>query len=331
MNTNIKEIAKRANVSIATVSRALSGQNNVREETKKQILRIARQLNYKPNLLARNFVKGKSNIIGLILPDISDEFFSEIIKSIDDTSFISGYFTMVISSHKNRSLVESIQTMMNSGIAGGFILLVPFMNSEIEKALKSERVPFVIISGDSELGDYDIITIDNYNAAYNAVKFLSDKGYKKIAHIAGPDENNDAVLRREGFLNACTKLKLETKKSWITKGDFTLEGGESAANLILNGKEKPEVIFAANDMTAIGCYNAASKLGLKIPDDIAIIGFDDVLISQYVNPPLTTIKVDTETIGKTAAEKLIRKMTEKEKSKPQTIKISTELVIRNSC
>lgn len=331
MNPNIKEIAKRANVSIATVSRALSGQNNVREETKKHILKIARQLNYNPNLLARNFVKGQSNIIGLILPDISDEFFSEIIKSIDDTSFISGYFTMVISSHKNRSLGESINTMMNSGIAGGFILLVPFMNSEIEKALKSERVPFVIISGDAKLGNYDIITIDNYNAAYNVVNFLAERGYKKIAHVAGPDENNDAALRREGFLNACAKLKLETKKTWIAKGDFTLESGERAANLILNQKKKPEVIFAANDMMAIGCYNAASKLGLKIPDDVAIIGFDDVLISQYVNPPLTTIKVDTEAIGKTAAEKLIQKMTEKEKSKPQTIKISTELVIRNSC
>jgi DNA-binding LacI/PurR family transcriptional regulator len=147
----IKEIAQKAGVSIATVSRALSNSDKVQPVTRKKILRIAKELNYNPNIIARNFATKKSNIIGLILPDISDEFFSEIIHSIDKTAFENGYFTMVISSHRNRSLVESINTMMHSGLVGGFILLVPFMSNEIIKALKCDKVPFVIISGHSDI------------------------------------------------------------------------------------------------------------------------------------------------------------------------------------
>ncbi len=331
MPITIKQIAKKANVSIATVSRALSGDSKVREDTKKLVLKIAKQLNYNPNILARNFVKGKSNIIGLVLPDISDEYFSEIIRSIDDTSYLNGYYTMVMSSHENRSLTESINTMMNSGIVGGFILLIPFINSEIKKALNSGSVPFVLISGDDDIGDFDVVTTDNYQSAFRMVEFLVVKGYKKIAHISGPPDNNDASLRKKGFLNACSKYKIDVKKSWLAKGNFTMESGEKACSKLLNEKEKPDVIFAANDMMALGCYKAIHSIGLKIPVDIAITGFDDILISEYANPSLTTIRVDTDRIGKVAAERLIEKMNGSINKTIQKKEIASQLVIRSSC
>ncbi len=328
---NIKEIAKRANVSIATVSRALSGNNNVTKETRSKILKIAHELNYKPNLLARSFVKGKTNIIGLILPDISDEFFSEIIKSVDDTSYQDGYFTMVISSHGNRSLVESINTMMNSRIVDGLIVLLSSVNDEIKRTLSSHRIPVVAISGDTSIGNYDIITVDNYKSSRDVVNYLFKKGYKKIAYINGPSENSDAILRHKGFCDECKKLKLTINPAWILNGDFTLLGGEEATNQLLQNKERPEVIFAANDMMAVGCYNSLAKNGYKIPDDIGVIGFDDILISEYLTPPLTTIKVDTETLGKFATEKLIDRINGNDTSKHQVITANTELVIRKSC
>ena len=331
MAVTIKQIAEKANVSIATVSRALSGDSKVQEDTKKQVLKIAKQLNYNPNIIARNFAKGKSNIIGLVLPDISDEYFSEIIRSIDDTSYLNGYYTMVMSSHENRSLIESINTMMGSGIVGGFILLIPFINNEIKKALRMGNIPFVLISGDDNIGDYDIVTTDNYQSAIRMVKYLAGNGYKKIAFISGPPENNDASLRRKGFLDACSNFRIDVKKSWMINGNFTMESGERACSKLLSEKDRPDVIFAANDMMALGCYKAVHTIGLKIPTDIAIAGFDDILISEYANPPLTTIKVDTDRIGKIAAERLIEKMNGTISNTIQKKEIASELVIRSSC
>ena len=331
MAPTIKQIAKLANVSIATVSRALSGDEKVTSETKQLVLNAASELNYRPNILARNFVKGKSNIVGLILPDISDEFFSEIIRGVDETSYDHGYYTTVISSHKNRSLVESVHTLMSNGLVGGFIILIPFMDQKIEAALMHERVPFVIISGDNNAGEFDTVTTNNYQSAFKMVEFLVNKGYKKIAHISGPADNNDALLRKKGFLDACSKNKIEIRNNWLLDGDFTMEGGELAINKILNEDDKPEVIFAANDMMALGCYNAIQSRGLKIPDDIAITGFDDILISKYANPSLTTVKVNTDRIGKLAAERLIEKMDGTNNKTAQKIEIESELVIRNSC
>ena len=331
MASTIKQIALRANVSIATVSRALSDSPKVQEATRKKILKLAKELNYNPNIIARNFAKRKSNMLGLILPDISDEFFAEIIHSIDETAYEFGYFTLVVSSHKNRSMVESINTMMHSGLVGGFILLTPFMSNEIANALSTNTVPYVLISGDSEIGDYDVITVDNYKASYKLVEHLVAKGFKKIGHISGPAENNDAFLRRKGFADACKKFKLEVKDYWLAKGTFTMASGEQAILKMLKHNDMPQVIFAANDMMAIGCCTALKSKGIKVPEEVAVVGFDDVILAEYSNPSLTTVKVDTDTIGKLAAQRLIEKVQKDLNGKPRKVVVPTELVIRNSC
>lgn len=331
MASTIKQIAQMANVSIATVSRALTNNPKVHEATRKKILKLAKELDYNPNIIAKNLAKRKSNMIGLIIPDISDDFFTSIIRSIDETAFEHGYFTMVVSSHKNRSMIESINTMMHSGIVGGFILLAPFVSNEISNALSTNIVPYVLLFGDTDFGDYDIITVDNYKATFKLVEYLVEKGYKKIGHIAGPEENKDAFLRKKAFADSCKKFKLEVKDHWLAKGNFTIVSGEQATLKMLKHKEMPQVIFAANDMMAIGCCNALKSKGIKIPDEIAVVGFDDTTLSVYNNPTLTTVKVDTEKIGKIAAKRLIEKVQKDILSKPKKIVIPTELVIRNSC
>ncbi|KAF0140693.1 MAG: LacI family transcriptional regulator [Stygiobacter sp.] len=331
MASTIKQIAQKANVSIATVSRALSDSPKVQEATRKKILKLAKELNYNPNIIARNFAKRKSNMLGLILPDISDEFFAEIIHSIDETAYEFGYFTLVVSSHKNRSMVESINTMMHSGLVGGFILLTPFMSNDIAHALSTNTVPYVLISGDSEIGDYDVITVDNYKSSFKLVEHLVAKGYKKIGHIAGPEENNDAFLRKKGFADACKKFKLEVKDYWLVKGTFTMASGEQATLKMLKHNDMPRVIFAANDMMAIGCCNALKSKGIKIPEEVAVVGFDDIILSEYSNPSLTTIKVDTDRIGNLAAQRLIEKVQKDVNGKVKKVVVPTELVTRNSC
>ena len=331
MASTIKQIAQKANVSIATVSRALSDSPKVQEATRKKILKLAKELNYNPNIIARNFAKRKSNMLGLILPDISDEFFAEIIHSIDETAYEFGYFTLVVSSHKNRSMVESINTMMHSGLVGGFILLTPFMSNEIANALSTNTVPYVLISGDSEIGDYDVITVDNYKASYKLIEHLVAQGFKKIGHISGPVENNDAFLRKKGFADACRKFKLEVKDYWIAKGTFTMASGEQAILKMLKHNDMPQVIFAANDMMAIGCCTALKSKGIKVPEEVAVVGFDDIILAEYSNPSLTTIKVDTDRIGQLAAQRLIEKVQKDLSGKPRKVVVPTELVIRNSC
>jgi DNA-binding LacI/PurR family transcriptional regulator len=332
MSPTIKQIASRANVSIATVSRALNNDCRVTDETRKKVLNISKELNYKPNLVARNFVKKTSYTIGLVLPEISDEFFTDIIRGVDEITYKNGFFTMVASSHKQRTLADSITAFLNSRLVGGVILLLSNYTDEIKNILHQSKIPVVLIGGGKNDCEFDTVAIDNYQGAFNATEyFIKQKGLTKIAHITGPKENDDASLRKEGFLDACKKNGVDINKIFIVEGDFTRDAGYKGFIKLYEQSNKPEAIFAANDMMALGCYDAASFLGLKIPDDIALIGFDDIFVSQYLNPSLTTVRVQIEEVGRTAANLLVDKLKGTNGHAHPVVKIPAELIIRNSC
>ena len=332
MTPTIKQIAKKANVSIATVSRALNNESSVTEETRVKILSIANELNYKPNIIARNLVKKTSYAIGLILPDISDEFFTDIIRGVDEITYQNNYYTMVASSHKHRTLPDSIVPFFNTGLVGGIILLISSFTDEIQKILRQSKVPVVLIGGGKQTQEYDTVTIDNYQGAFNATEYLiKKKKFTKIAHITGPQENDDTFLRKKGFMDACAKNGITIKKSFIEEGDFSRESGYHNFIKLYGLSQKPEAIFAANDMMALGCYDAASYLNVKIPDDIALVGFDDIFVSQYLNPGLTTVRVQIEKVGKTAASILVNRLNGSNGKARSLVKIPTELIIRESC
>ena len=332
MTPTIKQIAKKANVSIATVSRALNDDVRVTNETKTKVLRISNDLNYKPNLVARNFVKRTSYSIGLILPDISDEFFTDIIRGVDEITYKNGYYTMVASSHKHRTLADSITTFSQTGLVGGVILLMSTMTDDLINILNHTTIPVVIIGGGKQKHDFDIVSIDNYQGAFNATEYLiKKKKFKKIAHITGPAENYDAFRRKKGFIDACKKNGISINKSFIVDGNYTIDSGYHAFIQLYGLPEKPEAIFAANDMMALGCYDAANYFNVKIPDDIGLVGFDDIFMSKYINPSLTTVRVQIEEVGKVAAKLLIERLNNSNGKSHSSIKIPTELIIRNSC
>ena len=207
MTPTIKQIAKKANVSIATVSRALNDDVRVTVETRERVLRISNDLNYKPNLVARNFVKKTSYSIGLILPDISDEFFTDIIRGVDEITYKNGYYTMVASSHKHRTLADSIITFSQTGLVGGVILLMSAMTDELKNILVHTKIPVVLIGGGKNEQDFDVVAIDNYQGAFNATEYLiKKKKFKRIAHITGPAENYDAFLRKKVYLETIDYL-----------------------------------------------------------------------------------------------------------------------------
>lgn len=332
MVPTIKLIAKKANVSIATVSRALNRDERVTLQTREKILRISKELNYKPNLVARNFVKKTHYTIGLILPDISDEFFTDIIRGVDEITYSNGYYTMVASSHKHRTLADSILAFSNTGLVGGIILLLSSINDEIISILEETKIPVVIIGGGKNEEGFDAVTIDNYQGAFNATEYLiTKKKFKRIAHITGPADNYDSLLRKKGFTDACKKHNIPVNKSFVIEGNFTIDSGYHAFIQLYGLPEKPQAIFAANDMMALGCYDAANYFNVKIPDDISLVGFDDIFISKYINPGLTTVRVQIDEVGKAAAKLLIDKLKNSNGKSHSLIKIPTELIIRNSC
>jgi LacI family transcriptional regulator len=332
MTPTIKQIAKKANVSIATVSRALNNDIRVTIETREKVLRISNDLHYKPNLVARNFVKKTSYAIGLILPDISDEFFTDIIRGVDEITYKNGYYTMVASSHKHRTLADSIATFSQTGLVGGVILLMSAMTDDLINILDQAKIPVVLIGAGKQERDFDIVTIDNYQGAFNATEYLiKKKKFKKIAHITGPAENYDAYLRKKGFIDACKKNDVRINKSFIVDGNFTIDSGYHGFIQLYGLPEKPEAIFAANDMMALGCYDAANYFKVKIPDDISLVGFDDIFMSKYINPSLTTVRVQIEEVGRAAAALLIERLNNSNGKHHSLIKIPTELIIRNSC
>jgi LacI family transcriptional regulator len=329
MAATIKEVASKAKVSIATVSRAMNNDPRVTKITREKILHIAKKLNYNPNELARNFARQKSNLIGLILPEISDEFFTEVIKGVDEVLYNHGFYTLVASSHKYKSLKDEIVSFTNNRLLSGLILLAPDFKPALEEVLSNSKIPVVLINSDPKQQKFDRIALDNYEGAFEMTKFLIEtKNYKNVAFITGPSDNIDAGLRKKGFKDACRKYEAAYS---IEPGNFTKESGFEACRYLLSGENKPRAIFAGNDMMAIGCYDYIWKTGLKIPDDVAIAGFDDIFVAQYLSPALTTVRIQIEEIGRHAADTLIRRINNNGLSPKVIFKAPSELIIRESC
>lgn len=332
MKITITDIAKKAGVSIATVSRAFNNEEEkIKPETRAHILRIAEELNYFPNSIARSLASSSTKTIGLVLPEIQGEFYTEVIKGIDEVAYSGGYHVIVASSHSQRNIVDSVMSFMGKSMVDGIILMVPSLSSKVKEILSKYITPVVIINDEEEFKDYDTVSIDNFQGAYSITNYLVQTfQHKKIAIITGPEGNNDAQRRTEGYISALKDNGIEKNNNWIIKGDFTIKGGELACSRLLSLVNKPDVIFAANDMMAVGCYRAIYSMGLKVGRDIGVAGFDHIILSDFVYPKLTTVHVPIAEVGKTAASMMLKKLTSKEEEKSRHIKISTGLIIGDS-
>ena len=332
MKTNINVVADKAGVSIATVSRAFNEQELVKEETRSRIIKIARELNYKPSPIARGLSTQTTDTIGVILPDLVGEFFMDIIHGIDEEAYKSNRYVMVSSSHSQRNMVETLIEFMASGRVDGVILMAPQMHKEVDDFLSKSKRPIVLINSCSDLSNAVNIQIDNYRGGLTCAEHLIWHGYKDIAIIKGPAENCDAQDRYNGFLDALHKSNLNSKSSFEFSGDFGIKSGYDGFMNLMSQIRKPDAIFISNDMMAIGAYEAAKVLNIKIPQDIAIVGFDDIYLSKLLNPRLTTVHVPISELGAKAVNYLLR-MISGEVNCKQAYKeiLPIELVIGGSC
>lgn len=331
-NINIKEVAEKAEVSIATVSRALNGNTLVKKATKDRILRIANELNYRPSPIARGLSMKKTDTIGLILPDLVGEFFMSVIHGIDEEAYKAKQYLTVSSSHSQRNIIETLMQFMSSGRVDGVILMAPKMHQDIPELLSKSKRPVVLLNSYQNHEEYVSISINNYQGAFASVEHLIGHGYKKISMIKGPNGNCEADERFSGYKDALKKYGIEVNDDLIIEGDFSIKSGYYAFMRLFSQTEKPEAVFASNDMMAIGVYEAAKTLNIKIPNDVAVVGFDDIFLTKMLSPRLTTVHVPITELSSRAVQYLLKMINgEVDRKDPHKEIISTGLVIGGSC
>ncbi|MCL5031509.1 MAG: LacI family transcriptional regulator [Bacteroidetes bacterium] len=333
MSVDIKKVAEKAGVSIATVSRVFSNSDLVRQPTKDKVLKVSKELNYIPNPIARSLSRQLTDTIGVVLPDLVGEFFMDIIHGIDEEAYKQNWFVLVSSSHSKRNILETLIEFMGSGRVDGVILMVPQIDERIHEIIRRSKRPIVLINAGGDTNSSANFKIDNFQGAYNIVEHLIKKhNYKKVGLVEGPKDNYDAIDRSNGYLKALQKYGLNKNGSMITTGDFSVESGYHGFKKLISNKVKPDAVFMANDMMAVGAYQAAKEMDIRIPENIAVVGFDDIYLSQFLHPRLTTVHVPIVELGSKSVIHLLEMVSnKKKKNKPFTEILPTSLVIGRSC
>jgi len=329
MAVTIKDIAKAARVSIATVSRALNDSDSVTGETRRHVHAVAARLGYIPHEGARSLSSRRTQCVGAVLPDLHGEFFSELIRGIDRVARTHGLHLLLSCSHGDVAEVGAALRAMR-GRVDGLLVMSPHVDSAVLEKNLHPTMPIVLVNTRSGDDHYSSLVIDNYGGACAMVRHLVGRGHRRIAMIAGPEGNFDARERLAGFTDTLAELLPGTPAQTL-RGDFSEESGYRAGRQLLSMSERPQAIFAANDMMAIGCLFALHEGGLAVPDDIAVAGFDDVPIARYVTPPLTTVRVRIAELGELALERLVLAIGEEGHDKHSIQTLRTELVVRSSC
>jgi LacI family transcriptional regulator len=332
----IKDIAKELNVSTSTVSRALKDYPGISDETKRKVKELADKLNYRPNAVALSLRKSKSFTIGVIIPEVVHFFFSTVISGVEEVAFANGYNVILCQTNEKYSReMSSVETMLANQIDG---VLVSFSRetTNVDHFQKMIDLEFPIVFFDRIPGLENSInvTVNDYQGAYDAVKHLIDQGFKKIVHLSGPDNLTISKQRKEGYLNALKDAGIEVNAEWIVECPFGTDKESIliTTELFKNQKNRPDAIFAHHDIVAAGAMMALKSLGLKIPEDVGVVGFSNWQFSSMIDPPLSTVSQPGFQIGETATKLLLDMINNKEKmnSTSQNIILDTELLIRKS-
>jgi LacI family transcriptional regulator len=328
--TTIKDVAREAGVSIATVSRVFNNIGPVDEETRKHVRQVARQLKYIPNALGRSLSTKRTDAIGLLLPDLFGEFFSEVLRGSDQTAQQSQYHLVVSSSHNSKGEIQAALTMMR-GRVDGLVIMSPHIDAETLDEYLPQTLPVVLLNCYVESNGFDSLNIDNFGGAYQMVKHLLGHGHKRIAIIQGIEKNFDAAERLRGYRFAMQENNGQLDPHLEIPGNFSEASGYDAVKHLLAIASRPTAIFACNDSMAIGALSALRDHGIQVPEEIALTGFDDVPIAPYLTPSLTSVQVGIHNLGVRAIETAIHAVRNKNAHRKQQMLLQTKLSLRQSC
>lgn len=319
----IRDVARAADVSVATVSRTLNGLDSVAAKTRDRVLRVAGELDYVPHSGARALSTRRTDTIGVLLPDLHGEFFSELIRGIDLAARAQGLHLLLSSSHGDPAEAAAALRSMRSRV-DSVILMLPHAGEDSLIGAGMGPEPMLFIGRGASNGGHIAFDIDNYSGALAITGHLASLGCERIAFVAGPPSNIEAKERLRGY---CSAIAAAGLREWIVDGDFTEQSGREATRAFI-GDDRPDAIFCANDMMAIGCLEALKDAGIRVPDDIALAGFDDIPIARYVSPALTTAAVPIAEIGRQALESCASLISGGKTDRQRTFK--PELVVRAS-
>lgn len=329
MAVTIKDVAREAKVSVATVSRSLNGLSSVTDKTRERIMKIAESMHFVPSSAARSLISRRTQTIGALLPDLYGEFFSELIRGIDQAARGHGLHLLLSSIRGDAAEAAAVMQSLH-GRVDGLLVMSPHADAEFLARNLPRGLPAVLMNSRVSGSGLPSFSVDNYEGALAMMRHLVACGHRRIALIAGPEHNYDAQERMRGYRDAMARL-LPGSKELILQGDFSEESGWRMGNQILALAARPTAVFAANDMMAIGCLFALNEAGVQVPHEIALVGYDDIPMARFVSPPLTTVRVRIAELGSMALERLAMGIEHPERvsASPQTLR--SELVVRSSC
>ena len=331
--TTIHDIAKKLNISASTVSRALNDNPLISEVTRKRIKKTAAEMGYRPNNLAANFRTKRTNTIGVIVPLINRHFFSSVISGIEDVAYTQGFAVTISQSNDNLHKETKIAHTLFANRVDGLIISIGMETTTFEhlKLFTERNIPLVFFDRIAEEINAHKIVVDDFGGALKVTRHLIDQGARRIAHIGGPLNLNIYENRRLGYIQALKEAGLEVNESLIIHNSLRLNEGTAAIQQLINTKLPIDAIFCANDTTALSTIIYLKKMGVKVPDDIAVMGFSNEPFSEFVTPSISTVKQPGFQMGRKAAELIINQIHEKKTSTEfETITMPTELIIRES-
>jgi LacI family transcriptional regulator len=328
---SIHEVAKRARVSIATVSRTINGVPTVTPQLSRRVWKVIEELGYYPNTQARALVSGRSRIFGLIVSEITNPFFPEIVQGFEDMAVQHNYEVLLTSTvHDPKRMALSVRRMIERRVDG--VAIVTFgMEEALFADLKSRNVPLVFIDVGPSLPRISNIRIDYLHGLRQAVQHLAALRHEKIAFISGPLTLKSAAARQRAFSQAMDEIGLTIDPSCLIEGNHTMEGGIAAMRKLLQLAKRPTGVICSNDMTAMGVMRESFDQDVHIPQDLSVIGFDDIRLAQFVVPPLTTVRMSQTEIARLAFNALLAEVQRKTPAPSGTeYTLRTALVLRHS-
>ena len=329
--SSLKDVAKKAGVSIATVSRVINNAPNINHETRHKVEQAMKALDYRPSRIAKR-LRSKAvsgNLIGVMVPDISNPFYIDVLSGIEDFMLSHNYLIIMCNFSQNEQKEQLYLDALVGESVDGLIVAPAHEQDEKIMALEKDGIPFVCIDRGLKDANCDIVLVDNEQGAYEAVCYLLESGYRDVAYISGLQQIPTSRQREQGYRRALDEYKVPFNSGLVKYGDSKMKSGRELTRELLSQEDRPDALFTGNNLITLGALATIGEIGLRIPEDIAIIGFDDMPWSSTLNPPLTAVKQPAYEIGRRAAELLYQRITEPGRPNVKIV-LDTELMIRKS-
>lgn len=329
---SMNDVAKRAGVSIATVSRVLNNSNSVNEETRLKILKAIKELKYQPSRVAKRLRSkgGPGNLLGVLIPDIQNPFYVDVLRGIEDIAYKNSYVIIVCNFSQDEKKEAMYLDILESEAIDGLIAAPASEDDVRVKKIVQNGLPVVCVDRGLNGIDVDLVWVNNEAGAFAAVSHLARAGYERIGHIAGLPTIPSSRLREAGYRRALAENNLSFDPQWLVCGNSTYESGVSLTEKLLSLATPPDALFTGNNLITLGALEMIHKRKLHIPNDIAIIGFDDMNWANSLNPPLTAVRQPAYEIGQRAGELLIQRIRDPKRT-PIQMTLNSELMVRGSC